>query len=571
MQSLSKRFRTLLVAAMACAPGLASFSFGQEARLYPVRGVVLNALTRQPIPRVLIDGGTNAALTGGDGSFELELPQGVDQIQVHRPGYSSRGQEKVRVVNVGANTPSLTFYLTPQAAFTGHVTLSSGDDADGIQFTVYLRHTVSGHQKWRTAGTAVTDSEGIFRMANLETPGFYAFCSMPVVDRNIARTFAGQSAGSPAIDAPASGLAGYPSTCYPGPLSESADSANLLAISPGQQQEFELALNRQPFYRVSIAVPNAPAGQPVDIQIYDPDGRVADYSTAWNAQKGVAEVDLPNGQYYAEAHSRAEVSDYARIDFHVANRPLSGLSMTLLPLHPISVEIRREFLARVNYNQPQSPNEISPDQADPGVNLVLIPADSGMGDSVGTSLTHRKGSTDKSLFELEDVLPGRYWVQAMPYQGYVSSITSGGGDLTRAPLVVGPGNSSLPIQIVMRDDAGQIQCTVNAAADSTAGPPLGEMSLSFVYAIPEFQTGSQIPQAESQGLGTCVLGDLAPGRYRVVALDKSMEIDGSSDPGVLERFSSLGKQVTVEAGGIVNIELDLIRTGASETQEGSTP
>jgi len=565
LQSLSKRSRTLLVAAMACAPGIAIFSFAQQAPvLYPVSGVVLNTLTRQPIPRVLVDANTNAALTDGDGRFELDLPEGVDQIQVRRPGYRSRGQDMAHGVNVGANMSDLTFYLTPQATITGHVALSSGDDADGIRFTVYLRHTVNGHQKWRTAGTAVTNSEGVFRAANLETPGVYAFCSMLVEDRNNVRAIGTRKTGSRTLDTTA-GIAGYPSTCYPGPISESADAANMLAISPGQQPEFELALNRQPFYQVSIAVPNAPPGQPVDVQIYDPDGRALEYSAAWNAQLGVALVDLPNGSYYAEAHSRGERLDYARADFHVANGPVSGLSMTLLPLRPIPVEVRREFTVNAGNNPLQS--QIA---ASPGVNLVLTSADSGIGDSVGTGLNHREGTTDKSLFELDDVAPGRYWVQATPYQGYLSSMTSGGADLTREPLIVGPGNTTASIQIALRNDGGQIQCTVNPAASSATAPPLGEMSFYFVYAIPEFPAGAQIPQTASQGLGACALANLAPGRYRVVALDKSMEIDGS-DPGILERFSGLGKPVTVEAGGVVNLELDLIRTGAAETQEGTTP
>jgi hypothetical protein len=509
--SLSKRGRTILLA-IACAPGVAISSFAQQTPiLYPVRGVVLNTLTRQPIPRVLIDGNTNAVLTDGDGRFELDLPEGSDQIQVHRPGYSSRGPEMMHVVNVGANISDLTFYLTPQASITGHVTLSSGDDADGIQFTFYLRHAVNGHEKWRMAGGVATNTEGVFRMTNLEAPGVYAVCSMPSQDHrnfrpNTTRRSGARSAALPTAGTIVQEITGYPSVCYPGPLSESDDTANLLTISPGQQPEFELTLNRQPFYPVSIAVPNQPPGQPVGVRIFDPSGRAVEYSTAWNAQQGIAEVNLPNGQYYAEVYAGGEVSNYGRVDFHVANGPVSGLSMPLLRLHPIPVEVRKEFHAAGN--QPQSGMIGSPDQAEPGVNLVLTPADSAIGDSVGTGLNHRNGTTDKSLFELGNVVPGRYWVQATPYQGYLSSMTSGGADLTREPLIVGPGNTTAPIQIALRDDGGQIHCTVNTASSPA---PEGEINFSFVYAILEFPTGSQIQTTASQGPGACVLANLAHG------------------------------------------------------------
>jgi hypothetical protein len=559
------------MAAIACAPGIATLSLAQQAPvLYPVSGVVLNSLTRQPIPRVLVDGDTDGVLTDGDGRFELNLPEGMDQIQVRRPGYKSRGQDTTHAVHIGSNLPSLTFYLTPEASITGHVTLSSGDDPDGIRFTVYLRHIVNGHPKWRMAGGASTNTEGVFRLADLDTPGIYGVCSAPVQDHNIVRgpDSRRSRAGSMVRSAESTG---YPSVCYPGPISESTELANLLPISPGQQVEFELSLNRQPFYPISIAVPNAPPGQPVGVQIYDPSGRALEYSTSWNQQRGVAEVNLPNGQYYAEGHSGGQISYYGRVDFHVANAPLQALSMALLPLHPIPIEIHRQFVANVSNDQSQSPAGIinSQEQADPGVNLVLFSADSVIGDPMGTGLGQRRGSTDKSLFEIENILPGRYWVQTTPYQGYISSVTSGGADLTREALIVGPGNTTAPIQIVLRKDGGEIHCTVNPTQSSASGPQLGEMTNAFVYAIPDSPNGSQIPQTALQIPGTVVLPNLAPGVYRVIALDKYVDIEAAS-PTELARLAALGKSVTIEAGGIYNIELDVIPAGA-ETEEGAIP
>jgi hypothetical protein len=561
------------MAAIACAPGIAALSIAQQSPvLYPVSGVLLNSLTRQPIPRVLVDGGTDGALTDGDGRFELNLPEGTGQIQVHRPGYRSRGQDMTHAVHIGPNLPSLTFYLTPEASITGHVTLSSGDDPDGIRFTVYLRHTVNGHPKWRMAGGASTNTEGVFRLANLDTPYIYAVCSAPLQDHNIVRGPDSRSsrAGSMARSAENTG---YPSVCYPGPISESTEQANSLPISPGQQVEFELSLDRQPFYPISIAVPNAPPGQPVGVQIFDPSGRALEYSTSWNQQRGVAEVNLPNGQYYAEGRSGGQIPYYGHLDFHVTNAPLQALSMTLLQLHPIPVEVRRQFVANVRPNvrndEPQSPAETFQEQADPGLNLVLIPVDSVMGDPTGGGLGQRRGSTDKSLFEIDNILPGRYWVQTAPYQGYISSVTSGGVDLTREPLIVGPGNSTAPIQIVLRKDGGEIHCTVNPTQSSASGPQLGEMTNAFVYAIPDSPNGSQIPQTALQGPGTVVLANLAPGGYRVIALDKYVDIEAASLTE-LARLAALGKSVAIETGGINNIELDVIRAGA-EAEEGATP
>ena len=83
-------------------------------------------------------------------------------------------------------------------------------------------------------------------------------------------------------------------------------------------------------------------------------------------------------------------------------------------------------------------------------------------------------------------------------------------------------------------------------------------------------TGSQIQTTASQGPGACILANLAPGPYRVIALDKYIQMDGS-DSAKLAQFLSLGKEVTIEAGGVVNLELDLIRTGGADAPERTTP
>ncbi len=136
---------------------------------YPVRGVVLNSLTHRPIARALIDGRSDAALTGNDGRFEINLPEGRTPINVRRPGYNNPAvAAMMQSVNVGPNTPDLTFYLTPEASVSVHVTLANGDAADGIRFMVYRRRVDHGHRIWMLQGNYTTDSDGSFRMTDLE-------------------------------------------------------------------------------------------------------------------------------------------------------------------------------------------------------------------------------------------------------------------------------------------------------------------------------------------------------------------------------------------------------------------
>ena len=76
---------------MACALGtLIVIGRAQDApATYPVRGVVLNSLTKRPIARALVDGLSDAALTDNDGRFEINLTEGITNVSVRRPGYNA--------------------------------------------------------------------------------------------------------------------------------------------------------------------------------------------------------------------------------------------------------------------------------------------------------------------------------------------------------------------------------------------------------------------------------------------------------------------------------------------------
>jgi len=544
----------------------------ENGQRFPVRGVVLDSLSREPIPRALVQNDLGAELTDGEGRFELNLPNGMLPIMLRRPGYNSRGQDQLHLVNVGPNTPELTFYLTPQASITGHVTLATGEPAEGITFLAYRKAIVEGRERWEVGSSASSNSEGTFRMANLAAPGLWVLCSVPAQEHPALR-----AAGTLT---PVASTVGYPSVCYPGPIPASGElaPANALVLAPGQQAEAEITLTRQPFYRVAIAIPNATGVPGVGVDIRDPSGRTLEFSAEWNAKTGLVEVYLPSGQYYAEARSQGQPAGYGRLDFRVGAAPLTGLSMTLLPSRPIPVEVHKDFTAAANNNPESFYGRSVRGQDSPGLNITLIAADSAISDMAGGGLSQPPGSGDPNLFMLDNAVPGRYWVLTYPYEGYVSSITSGGSDLSRQPLIVGPGNSTAPIQITLRNNTGQIQCTVNttgatetataatASSATTAAP--GEVKPIFLYAIPTTQTSSQIPQTQGQGTQAITFANLAPGTYRVVAYDRSQQIN-LSDPQQLAEIASRGQTVTVSPGSTASIQLDLIHATSSSPDDSS--
>jgi hypothetical protein len=513
-----------------------------SAATYPVQGMVLDRVSGQPIARALVDANADAVLTDNDGHFELNLPGGTREINIRRPGYGSRFGGIAQAVTVGANMPDLTFYLIPNSLITGHVTLSTGDEADGIRIMAYRKRIVNGRERWTLQGVVNTNSEGAFRLANLEAPASYLLYSMPAHD------------GVGPI-APGATSYGYPSSYYPGVADFSA--ASVLTLSPGQQAQADFSLTRQPFYPVTIAVANHSEGRGIPIQIYDSSGRVLEFGTRWNPEQGTAQVNLPSGRYYAEARFGGKEQAYGRVDFTVAGGPVSGLSMAMLPLHPVPVEIRKEFTSNSNTG-PQGSITSGPVDFNAGLNLMLASADAFEMGGRGGGLRHVPGSTDSSLFEIENVAPGRYWVETNPFEGYVSSISSGGVDLMREPLVIGPGNATAPIEVTLRNDAGSISGQLNQSTSVETASALGVVSRAHIYAIPLFPAASSVPQTIAQTTGQFTISNLAPGSYHVIALEDAEEID-PTDTQEIAKYTGKGQTITVEANGTANVQLDLIR------------
>jgi hypothetical protein len=526
------------------------------APTYPVQGVVLNSLTRQPIPRALVDAATDATLTDGEGRFELNLPAGIAQITTRRPGYASDARNATHAVRVDASTPSLSFSLTPFATITGRVILSTGEEASGIAVSAFRRSTFNGHDRWNRQNNAMTNSEGVFRIEDIEAPVAYVLCTEPSHDR------------ANSIPGSARATFGYPSVCYPEAFSssETISSANLLNLTPGQQAAINIALAREPFYRVSVAVLNHPATQGVYMEIHDSGGRHVDYWSRWNPQQGIVQVDLPNGQYYAEVRSNGPVSVYGRVDFKVANAPLSGLSVTLVPLHPLLVRVHRDFTA----TDPQTNGTAfvhgglqgGAPERNAGLNLSLAGADSLAGE-MGGGLQPAKGATDPNLFEIENISPGRYWIETFPFEGYIASITSGGVDLTRQPMVIGSGDTAAPIDVELRNDGGQIKGTINQPPAQSASA--GELSTTYLYALPAFPTTSLPQRTESRNGLPFTFTNLAPGPYKIVAT--AQEID-PNDSAQLSPYAAKGQPVTIQPGGTENLQLDVIPSIAA-TSAGS--
>ncbi len=534
------RGRTLFIGCVAQAVLVASGAAQDSRPTYPVDGIVENSLTHEPIARAMVEAGSAAVLTDSEGRFELHLPAGVAGFTVRRPGYGGE-QFSPHLITVREKMAPLTFSLVPDASISGQVSLSTGDDPEDMQLTLYRKHIVDGHARWLPSGSQATGSGGAFRFLSLVGPGSYVVCA--------------DSSPDDSGVAPRTVVSGYAGACYPGGADFNTAIGAPLMLSAGQQAQLEISLSRQPFYPVSISVANTDSAFPVALQAFDHSGRPAGFSVRRSGQPGWSDFSLPNGSYYAEYRTWGNSPLYARIDFTVAGASLTGLTLVPVPLATIPVEVHEEFTA--------PPGPMS------GVlfQITFTPVDRPFEGTTGTNLHAAPGSEGSGLYELDAPAQGVYLldVQSFATQSYASSVTSGNTDLLHEPLVIGPGKGAQPIEITLRNDMGFLECSTKAVPASSPDTAAAEFSPLVITVIPLSSGQRHIYGSVAQLPGGHPFAmPLPPGDYLVVAGANSEDEIDLDDSQAMARLTSRGQTVNIQPGATVEVQVDPLRASDEE-------
>src|SRR5208337_2338401 len=132
----------------------------------------------------------------------------------------------------------------PTGAIHGQIELSTGDPAQGITVMLLKRAVQDGRALWQGAGTARTNSEGLYRFGGL-TDGVYAMYTEPAMDNEPATDL--MEAGRAPVE-----RAGYASVFYPD-ARDLAGAAHI-QLRGGDQAQANLTLTLEPFHAVTATV-----------------------------------------------------------------------------------------------------------------------------------------------------------------------------------------------------------------------------------------------------------------------------------------------------------------------------
>ncbi len=518
-----------------------------------LQGVVVNSVTHEPISRALVASPDNrfATMTDGQGHFEFKFPKtGTGNTRANRPtalmprkpGYLT---EYVMDMQLEPSAKEVTLSLAPEGLIVGHVSLPTSEAADRIQVEIYRRQVEDGRAHWVPGGQTTTRSNGDFRFAELAA-GTYKVMTLEQLDRDQVQA------------APGEQLYGYAPMYFPS--AKNFASGETITLAAGQTFQADLAVVRQPYFRVKVSVANAPPNGGIGVSVASAGGHGPGYSLGYNSQTHLIEGLLPQGAYSLEGLGFGPPLMVGESTLTVHNAPLSVGSMTMVAAQSISVHVKEEFSSEEHPNNPDNASFSAPSGTLRGprsyLNIRLEPADDFVQHG-GASLRPPANPKDESLV-LEGIGPGRYWVHIDSSHGYASSVTSGGVDLMTEPLVVANG-ASTAIEITMRDDASQLEGTIEGADASTGAG--AHTPFAHVYCVPLPDSPGRFAEVAAAADGTYTFLDLPPGAYRVLAFKHVQPSLEFRDPEVMRSYDASGPVIHLTSGQKDHVTLPLIAKG----------
>lgn len=538
-----------------------------EPQRVPVHGVVVNAVTGEPLPRALVrlEGDTAlSALTDGEGRFEIpDVESGLQTFDVEKPGYSTKTEfstfslPAAKPVRVAPGLGDLRFAIAPRNVLTGRITLASGDPGVGVGIVLLRQTTHDGHADWGQQAMHQSTPDGSFRFADLPD-GVYALHTAPTSDN--------ERFSKP--DCTPSGphtLQGYPIVYYGG----SADVAGAarIQLADGQTANAEINLAPVAFHVAQVTPEHVPTGPDwnYSIVLSDAAGSPVNYPVLRDETTHALCALVPDGSYFVQ------FSDFREGDYTGSVPPSRQKSppQSLTALVPVAVEgapvsLRTSLEAstgpvvHIRYEpeppHPPTPNTTSPE--DEGPEASSGPAIFRIVSASGVYNEKIALWTDPSTLRIEPAPPGAYWFQAAPDQPGVciGAVTAGNQALGHTPLAVGA--SAIDIELVLRTDCAKLTLQL---ADSPTNIGPGEEPFAFVSVVPEFDYTGTIVETplEAAAVGQITTFPyLTPGVYRIVVSRAPHPLEWRN-PAVVAALS--GQEITLEPNGHVTVTVEAPR------------
>jgi hypothetical protein len=528
-------------------------SDGNSGGGYSVSGVVVNAVTGDPVRHAIVQitnlsGGAVSTMTDAEGRFQFtHVPPAEIVLVARKPGYFSDQELHPErpmpetFFRVDGNTNSTVVKLFPEGILSGRVTTVQGEPIEDVPVRVYQQRIQDGRRRWMMRSQSTTDEEGQFRLANLQA-GQYLVSAGPLFGFVRRRVRGKQTSRQEQINA----------TFYPGV--PDLDGATPVAVPPGQQAQADFLLKPEPVFKVSGVVTGMVAGSMAPPMLTTRSGEAVPAPINFDPQTGKFDVEMPGGSYVLTINASDPAGNPTGADLTLTvNSDIDNVALAVGPRMVIPVRVEQR--ASGSSSEPQvsqrtmlfTSGRITRKLPTPSVQVRLISSENRLEGGEFQADSSADGS-----FAVRNFAPGRYSVDIQPNSPwYVQSAISGTVDLLHEDLVIGPGRRPEPIEIVLRDDGATVSGTIRAEGQPVPGS---------VLLIPEQSSPAQIRVTAAAPGGDFIFDRVAPGDYKVLALDTVADLE-FRNPEVLGQYLSKAERITLTAGQQGNVTLERVAAG----------
>jgi len=519
-----------------------------------IEGTVLNTQNNRSIPRasVTLNGmkgaGSRSARADGSGHFLFQqVEPGAYRLTAERQGFFSderkREFQPVVEVSAGQHLKNVPVRLMPTAVVAGEILDEYNDPIQNVEVKLLSVQARLGRMFLRTAGNAVTDDRGQYRISGLRPGRYYVvaeYRSKTIRDNILTDAAAGmidQMNAEPgrkpvrvqlpqkAPDPPYT----YPSLFYP--ATSDFQQAQSLVLNPGDETSANFLFISAPLATIRGRVTNGMTGEPAGkasvsafwTQYMEGDGltaRVHPESGAFEI-KGVAP-----GLYTLRASAVANSVNYAgETTVQVGVHGADNVELVVLPDFAAAGRVKIEGTP-VTRGSPMG--------------RVTV-------EFVGEGLMPRvlaRAAFPDFKFDVQLRPEKRYHatIRNLPEDYYLKSLSISGHEVAPDQVVLSGTGGSL--ELVLSPSGGRLD---GVLFDSQDQPARGSILLVPDAADPGPPELFRRSRADAQGKFT--LRGIPPGSYRLLALD-SLDLEAEINTPEFQRsLGNRGQHVLVEENG----------------------
>jgi hypothetical protein len=336
------------------------------------------------------------------------------------------------------------------------------------------------------------------------------------------------------------GLAVLPVTL---PSDTSSNRLDEIRIHSGEERHFDLRPAVLHTHKVTAIVDASEQMMGVvRLTARSSDGSMLQIGGSLRGSSGETSMELPQGTYTLLARrNNPSAPEEAETTITVPDHDISGVSFHFSAIPSIPVEMVIDSSSTSDNAAPSLPQ----------LNLVLE-NDRPNFDQEGSAvrLTAEENHTFRFLAS-----PGSYHLLASgDGDWYVKSVGNGASDVLQQGLVVAPGSGGTPLRVMVSNQTGSLQGTVNLN---------GVPSACWVYLISTTPSAEPLLLVHSNVDGAFTDAHVPPGSYEAIAFE-SRHSANFRDPDVVAAFASRVRSITIEAGDKATLDLDAVPSAELE-------